>query len=178
MVRDAEGRRIRFHQGSPGSQQPRIRVAGGNGQRDWHALRRSCAGGKRSPCRTANNMATIDHLDGYFLALLPPANDGDGRLRWFLRCHAGRRNRREPNPGNRGGHCGSGTWNVPTEVLVEQIIDDTPVAELRLRPETRYVSSDVVDNWIAVKESQRINDRNFSAETAARAIEIATTADS
>jgi len=63
----------------------------------------------------------------------------------------------------------AGTWNVPTEVLIEQLIDDTPVIELKSRPEMRYVSAATVENWMEQKEAQ-LNERGFGAETAARAI--------
>lgn len=118
-----------------------------------------------------SNMATIDHLDGYFLALLPPANDGDGGFGGFFDVMLADDIDASRIPEIAAATAKAGTWNVPTEVLVEQIIDSTPVSELRLRPETRYVSRETVDSWIAVKESQ-INDRNYSAETAARAIEL------
>jgi hypothetical protein len=118
-----------------------------------------------------NKMATIDHLDGYFLALLPPANDGAGGYGGFFDFMLAAEIEADRIPEIAAATAAAGTWNVPTEVLVEQIIDDTPVTEFRLRPETRYVSKSVVDDWIAVKESQR-KDRNFNAETAALAIHL------
>ncbi|HNP63786.1 MAG TPA: amidohydrolase family protein [Woeseiaceae bacterium] len=45
------------------------------------------------------------------------------------------------------------------------------MADLRLRPENRYVSRAVVDEWVAAKESQ-LNDRNYNAEIAALAIQL------
>jgi imidazolonepropionase-like amidohydrolase len=65
----------------------------------------------------------------------------------------------------------AGTWNVPTEVLVEQLIDATPTDELRVRPEMRYVSPSIVDDWVASKEAQ-FSDHDFSPEVAARAIAL------
>lgn len=118
-----------------------------------------------------SNMATIDHLDGYFLAMMPPTSDGDGGYGGFFDVMLADDIDASRIPEIAAATAKAGTWNVPTEILVEQIIDSTPVAELRLRPETRYVSRAVVDNWVTVKESQ-ISDRNYSAETAARAIEL------
>ena len=65
----------------------------------------------------------------------------------------------------------AGTWNVPTEVLIEQLIDGTPVAELKRRPETQYVSAATVRNWVAAKEAQ-FTDRGVDPDTAALAIEL------
>jgi N-acyl-D-aspartate/D-glutamate deacylase len=63
------------------------------------------------------------------------------------------------------------TWNVPTEVLIEQLIDETPLTELEKRPEMRYVSAATLRNWIAEKQAQ-LNERGFDAETAALAIAL------
>lgn len=116
-------------------------------------------------------MATIDHLDGYFLALLPPASDGAGGFGGFFDVMLAADVDASRIPEIAAATAAAGTWNVPTEVLIEQIIDDTPVADLRLRPETRYVSKAVVDDWVAAKQSL-LKDRNYTADTAALAISL------
>jgi imidazolonepropionase-like amidohydrolase len=63
----------------------------------------------------------------------------------------------------------AGTWNVPTEVLIEQLIDDTSMIAFESRPEMRYVSEETLENWMAQKKAQ-LNERGFDASTAARAI--------
>ena len=65
----------------------------------------------------------------------------------------------------------AGTWNVPAEVLVEQMIDTTTIAELRRRPEMRFIARRVIDDWAALKE-ERLADPGFDTETAARTIEL------
>jgi imidazolonepropionase-like amidohydrolase len=65
----------------------------------------------------------------------------------------------------------SQTWNVPTEVLVEQMIDDTPLMELEERPEMRYVPAETVKRWSASKKAT-LSERGFNAETAALAITL------
>jgi len=118
-----------------------------------------------------NRMATIDHLDGYFAALLPPGNPGSGGYGGLFdvmladqldsyRIVAIVMATRE-----------AGTWNVPTEVLVEQLINDTPVTELKIRPEMRYVAAATVKDWVAEKEAQ-LRDHDFDPEKAALAIEL------
>ena len=65
----------------------------------------------------------------------------------------------------------AGTWNVPTEVLVEQLINSTPVEELRNRPEMHFMPRETVDRWAAAKE-QQLADRDYDPEVAALAIEL------
>ncbi|MDH4053895.1 MAG: amidohydrolase family protein [Gammaproteobacteria bacterium] len=116
-------------------------------------------------------MTTIDHLDGYFAALLPPESPGSGGYGGFFDVLLADQIDIDRVAEIVAATKQAGTWNVPTEVLVEQLIDDTPVSELKSRPEMRYVSAATVKDWVAQKEAQR-NDRDFSPETAARGIEL------
>jgi len=118
-----------------------------------------------------SNMATIDHLDGYLAAMLPAGSDGSGGFGGFFDVMLADELDADMIPRIVAATKDAGTWNVPTEVLIEQLIDDTPVTELKARPETRYVSSATVTKWVASKEAQ-LGDRGFNPETAARAIEL------
>jgi len=118
-----------------------------------------------------NNMATIDHLDGYFAALLPAENSGSGGYGGFFDVLLADQLVADDIAGLVAATKAAGTWNVPTEVLVEQLIDDTAVTELRIRPETRYVPAATVRDWMAQKEAQ-LSDRDFDPETAALAIKL------
>ncbi len=118
-----------------------------------------------------NKMATIDHLDGYFAALLPSDNPGAGGYGGFFDVMLAGELLAERIPEIAVATRDAGVWNVPTQVLVEQIVDDTPVAELKSRRETRYVSQATVSNWIAAKQAQS-NERGFDSETAALAVEL------
>lgn len=118
-----------------------------------------------------NNMATIDHLDGYFAALLPANSDGSGGFGGFFDVLLAKELNVDRIPSIVAATLEAGTWNVPTEVLIEQLIDDTPVAELKRRPEIQYVSAATVRNWVAAKEAQ-FTDRGVDPETAALAIEL------
>ena len=116
-------------------------------------------------------MATIDHLDGYFAALLPANSGGSGGYGGFFDVLLAKELDAGKIPAMVAATLAAGTWNVPTEVLIEQLIDETPVAELKRRPETQYVSAATVRNWVAAKEAQ-LKDRGFNAEIAALAIKL------
>jgi imidazolonepropionase-like amidohydrolase len=114
-------------------------------------------------------MTTIDHLDGYFAALLPVSEVGTGGYGGFFDVMLAGVLNADDIPAIVAATKDSGTWNVPTEVLIEQMIDDTPIMELEERPEMRYVTAETVTRWVASKNST-MNERGFSAETAAIAI--------
>lgn len=118
-----------------------------------------------------NGMATIDHLDGYFAAMLPAGNQGAGGLGGFFDVMLAGQLDSDQLAGIVAATREAGTWNVPTEVLVEQLVDDTSVAELRIRPEMRFVSGATLKNWAAEKEAI-LNDRDFDPATAALAIDL------
>jgi imidazolonepropionase-like amidohydrolase len=114
-------------------------------------------------------MTTIDHLDGYFAALLPVSEVGAGGYGGFFDVMLAGVLNADEIPAIVAATKDSGTWNVPTEVLIEQMIDDTPIMELRERPEMRYVRAETVARWVASKKST-MDERGFNAETAAIAI--------
>ena len=123
------------------------------------------------PLALQSNMATIDHLDGYLAALLPVANHGSGGFGGFFDVMLADALDAEMIAQIVAATKDSGTWNVPTQVLIEQRIDETPLTELKNRPETRYVSAETLRSWIAAKEAQ-LDERGFSPKTAALAIEL------
>lgn len=100
-----------------------------------------------------NNMATIDHLDGYFVALLPAQSLDSGGYGGFFDVMLAADVDASLIRGLARATAESGVWNFPTEGLIEQIIDDTPVAELEYRPENRYVSAATVRRWVQAKQS-------------------------
>ena len=116
-------------------------------------------------------MATIDHLDGYFAALLPADSPGKGGYGGFFDVFLAD----EIDAGQIAAiareTAAAGTWNVPTEVLIEQLVDTTPVEELRNRPEMRYMPPDTVANWVSAKESQ-LAERDYDPEVAMLAVEL------
>lgn len=114
---------------------------------------------------------TIDHLDGYFVALLPPDSPGlggyGGFFDVFLAGEIDASRIRETAKAT----AKAKVWNVPTEVFVEQLVDGTPIAELRSRPEMRYMPRETVAEWARAKEAQ-FADRNYDADVAALGIEL------
>lgn len=116
-------------------------------------------------------MATIDHLDGYFAALLPASEVGAGGYGGFFDVMLAGVLNAEEIPKIVAATKDARTWNVPTEVLVEQMIDDTPITELTARPEMRYIPAETLARWIASKEAA-LTERGFDAETAALAIAL------
>jgi len=119
----------------------------------------------------AAGMATIDHLDGYFAALMPPDSDGAGGYGGFLDILLA-----DDVGGNRidaiaAASASAGTWNVPTLSLFEHRVSEVTVTDLRSRPEMRYMPRSTVNDWVAAKERQ-LSERGFNPQLAARAIAI------
>ena len=127
------------------------------------------AAGVREALRS--HMATIDHLDGYFVALLPPDSHGSGGFGGFFDVMLARELDSEKIAALAAATAMAGTWNVPTLVLVEQMIDGTSVTDLRNRSEMRYVPESTVNDWVMAKERQ-LAERGFDPETAALAIDL------
>ena len=115
--------------------------------------------------------ATIDHLDGYFVALLPPDSPGLGGFGGFFDVFLADEIDADRIAEVAQATAAAGVWNVPTEVLVDQLVDATSIVELRNRPEMRYMPRDTVESWVRAKESQ-LADRNYDAAVAARGIEL------
>lgn len=116
-------------------------------------------------------MTTIEHLDGYFAALLPAGSHGSGGYGGFFDVMLAKELDVDQIPAIAAATAAAGTWNVPTQVLIEQLIDDTPVTELKRRPELRYISASEIKNWVAAKNEQ-LSERGFDHETASRAIDL------
>ena len=116
-------------------------------------------------------MATIDHLDGYFAAMLPPNADPSGGYGGFFDVLLADQVVADQIPQIVARTASAGTWNVPTESLIEHLVADISVADLRGRPEMRYMSEETVERWVRAKE-QQMNERGFDTAVGARAIEL------
>jgi imidazolonepropionase-like amidohydrolase len=117
------------------------------------------------------NMATIDHLDGYFAALLPTGSDGSGGYGGFFDVLLADELDTDRITEIAQATAAAGTWNVPTEVLIEQYVDDTLVMELRNRPEMRYMPEDTVQRWVDSK-TEALGESGFEPEVAELAIDV------
>jgi imidazolonepropionase-like amidohydrolase len=116
-------------------------------------------------------MATIDHLDGYFVALLPPDSPGSGGYGGFFDVMLAQ----ELEPGNirqiAALTAAAGTGNVPTQTLIENRISSLPTSDLINRPEMRYMPQSTVQRWAETRDAL-LADNEFDPVTAARAIEL------
>ena len=117
----------------------------------------------------ASGMASIDHLDGYMAALMPPNFDASGGYGGFFDVLLAGDVDEDGIPALAAATAVAGTWNVPTETLVEQLINEVPASELRRRVEMRYVPEATIERWTEAKERQQ-QERGFSSEIAAKAI--------
>jgi imidazolonepropionase-like amidohydrolase len=117
------------------------------------------------------DMATIDHLDGYFAALLPASSDGSGGYGGFFDVLLADELDSDRIVEIARATAAAGTWNVPTEVLIEQYVNATPVAELRNRPEMRYMPRETVQRWSDAK-AEALAENGFDPAVAALAIEL------
>ncbi|MDH3612552.1 MAG: amidohydrolase family protein [Gammaproteobacteria bacterium] len=116
-------------------------------------------------------MATIDHLDGYIAALMPPNTDRSGGYGGFFDVLLADQVIEANIAAIASRTAAAGTWNVPTESLIEHLVNDVSAADLRNRPEMRYMPQAKVQQWVRAKE-QQLDERGFNAAIGARAIEI------
>lgn len=123
------------------------------------------------PAALEAGITTIDHLDGYLAAMLPRHSPGNGGYGGFFGSMLADDVVLERLDEVVADTARAGTWNVPTQTLVEQRIDPTPAAELAARAEMAYMPPATVRRWQAVKAEQ-IADAAFDAGTAALAIAL------
>ncbi len=119
----------------------------------------------------ASGIATIDHLDGYMAAMLPRDSGGAGGFGGFFGVSLAGMVDEGRIDGLVATTRDAGTWNVPTQILIEQRIDATPPETLQARSDMRYMDQATVERWVDSKISL-LADRDFDRETADRAIEI------
>jgi imidazolonepropionase-like amidohydrolase len=110
--------------------------------------------------------ATIDHLDGYVEALVPPDRRGAGGFFGLGLADAVDRSR---IPELVAATAAAGVWNVPTQTLIEHWPAPSPtVDELLAWPEMAYVSPQTREQWGNAKR-QQLNSPGYDA-TRARAL--------
>jgi len=119
----------------------------------------------------ASGIATIDHLDGYMAALMPSNFDPSGGYGGFFDVLLADQVKTDKIAALAAETEKAGVWNVPTESLIEQLINEVSVTDLRNRPGMQYMPVATLDGWEAAKEGQQ-DERGFSPEVAAEAIRI------
>jgi imidazolonepropionase-like amidohydrolase len=116
-------------------------------------------------------IATIDHLDGYMQALLPPNVDPSGGFGGFFDVLiAGVADGSKIRPLAEA-TADAGVWNVPTQALFEHVVSAVDPAEMAKWPEMQYMPAATVEEWVQRKR-EITNDPAFEPAVAARAIEL------
>jgi imidazolonepropionase-like amidohydrolase len=93
---------------------------------------------------------TIDHLDGYVEAM---ARRGSSEESAFFGLNLGERLDLSRMPALVRATKSAGVWNVPTQVLMENLVPAVSLEVLQQRPEMRYVSRETQSKWAEVKRS-------------------------
>jgi len=116
-------------------------------------------------------MATIDHLDGYFVALLPPDSAESGGYGGFFDVMLAGELDIDGIDAVAAATATAGTWNVPTQTLIEQRLSETGIDELKSRPEMQYMPEETIERWAAATKALR-SESGFDQEVAQLAITI------
>lgn len=116
-------------------------------------------------------MATIDHLDGYAAALMPADADLSGGYGGLFGVLLADQAVAEKIVGVVAQTVAAGTWNVPTQSLIEQLVNDESAEDLASRAENRYMPRETVRQWANAKQNQ-VNERGFTPLLGAQAIEL------
>jgi hypothetical protein len=116
--------------------------------------------------------ATVDHLDGYMSLILrdgsPLATAAPGFFGFDLIADVDDRKIAEVVRRTRA----AGTWNVPTQSLIEHVMLPEPSgAELIGREEMRYVPKKMRDQWLKAK-ADRLADPGYDPARARRFVEV------
>ena len=123
------------------------------------------------PRALAAGMASIDHLDGYMQAMVADDADLSGGTAGLFGVLLADRIDEEKISKIAAETAAAGVWNVPTESMFEHWVSATTAAELRKRPEMRYMPLAAIGRWVNAKQ-QILNDPAYDPEIAAQAIEI------
>ncbi len=96
--------------------------------------------------------ATIDHLDGYIEAMLREGSPVSASESAFFGMNLGEQLDESKLSGLVEATRRAGVWNVPTEVLLENLTVAGSSRELARRPEMRFVSPQTLAQWAGVKD--------------------------
>lgn len=118
----------------------------------------------------ADGMATIDHLDGYFVAAITEDAERSGGFGGFFDVLLGEFVDPDTLAVLAAETAASGTWNVPTQLLFENVVSEASPEALGSRPEMRFMPSSSVQNWITAKQQFLADD--YDAEASRRSIQL------
>lgn len=118
----------------------------------------------------ADRMATIDHLDGYFVAAITEDAERSGGFGGFFDVLLGEYVDPNKLAALAAETAESATWNVPTQLLFENVVSEQSPEDLSSRPEMRFMPSSTVRNWMTAKQQFLADD--YDANAARRSIEL------
>jgi imidazolonepropionase-like amidohydrolase len=113
---------------------------------------------------------TIDHLDGYVEAM---AQTGAGAQEEsaFFGLNLGQRLDESRLPALVQATKAAGVWNVPTQVLMENLVPAVSLEVLQRRPEMRYVPRETQSKWAEVKRSM-LEETGSTPESMAKTMDV------
>jgi imidazolonepropionase-like amidohydrolase len=113
--------------------------------------------------------ASIEHLDGYVEAMVREGAPVGADESAFFGLNLGEHLDESKLPALVAATRKAGVWNVPTQVLLENLVLAGSSAELARRPEMRYVAPETRAQWAEVKESM-LQETGSTPESARRTI--------
>jgi imidazolonepropionase-like amidohydrolase len=115
--------------------------------------------------------ATIEHLDGYIEAMVRDGAPVSADQSAFFGLNLGEYLDESKLPALVAATKQAGVWNVPTQVLMENLVLIESSAELAKRPEMRYVAPEMLAQWAQVKDDM-LAETGSTPESARRTIEV------
>ncbi|MDH3588915.1 MAG: amidohydrolase family protein [Gammaproteobacteria bacterium] len=115
--------------------------------------------------------ATIDHLDGYMQALVPPGTRYDAADNGFFGAGLAGLADHERIAQLAVATAAAGVWNVPTQTLIENMVSSTDAETLAARPEMRYMPASIVRRWQDSK-SRVLSGPDYDADLARRFVDL------
>ena len=118
----------------------------------------------------ASGFITIDHLDGYVEAMAQ-AGAGAQEESAFFGLNLGQRLDESRLPALVQATKAAGVWNVPTQVLMENLVPAVSLEVLQRRPEMRYVPREAQSKWAEVKRSM-LEETGSTPESMAKTMDV------
>ena len=115
--------------------------------------------------------ATIDHLDGYVEAMLRNGAPVMAEQSAFFGLNFGEYLDESKLPALVQATRQAGVWNVPTEVLLENLVLGESADALAAHPEMRYVSAETLSQWAETKDGL-LEGTGATAASARKVIEV------
>ena len=115
--------------------------------------------------------ASIEHLDGYLEAMLREGATLKPGESAFFGMNLGDQVDETRLPALVRATKAAGVWNVPTQVLMENLVTAGSAEELARRPEMRYVPASAVAQWTEAKQTM-LQETGSTEASARRMIEV------